>query len=238
MPTRLPSLQRPPIAFAHRGARAHAPDNTVEAFQLALRLGATGLESDVWLSADGHAILDHDGVVGSRLRKVPIGRLDRGDVPAHMPSLADLYDACGTDFHLSLDVKDPAAIDAVVAVATEVGDAARDRLWICHPDLALLTTWRARWPDLQLVHSTRLDRLPRGPELHGAELAELGIQAVNLHYREWTGGTVALYHRFDRLAFAWDLQFERVLSEALDSGIDAIYSDHVDLMMTAVRAIA
>ena len=100
MPTRLPSLQRPPIAFAHRGARAHAPDNTVEAFQLALRLGATGLESDVWLSADGHAILDHDGVVGGRLRKVPIGRLDRGDVPAHMPSLADLYDACGTDFHL------------------------------------------------------------------------------------------------------------------------------------------
>jgi len=35
------------IAFAHRGARAYARENTLDAFQLGLRLGATGLESDV-----------------------------------------------------------------------------------------------------------------------------------------------------------------------------------------------
>ena len=35
------------IGFAHRGARAQAPENTLEAFSLALELGATGLESDV-----------------------------------------------------------------------------------------------------------------------------------------------------------------------------------------------
>ena len=57
-------MRRPPIGFAHRGARAHAPENTLEAFRLALRLGATGLESDVWLTADGVAVLDHDGAVG------------------------------------------------------------------------------------------------------------------------------------------------------------------------------
>ena len=62
MPDRLdPSV--PPIGFAHRGARAHAPENTLEAFALALRLGATGLESDAWLTADGEVVLDHDGVV-------------------------------------------------------------------------------------------------------------------------------------------------------------------------------
>ncbi|MDQ1372669.1 MAG: glycerophosphoryl diester phosphodiesterase, partial [Actinomycetota bacterium] len=54
-------LLRPPIGFAHRGARAHAPENTLEAFQLALKLGATGLESDVWLTHDGVPVLDHDG---------------------------------------------------------------------------------------------------------------------------------------------------------------------------------
>ena len=57
VPTRLPSLRRPPIAFAHRGARANAPENTLEAFTLAVRLGATGLESDVWLTRDGEAVL-------------------------------------------------------------------------------------------------------------------------------------------------------------------------------------
>ena len=69
MTTRIPALKAPPIAFAHRGARAHAPENTLGAFTLALRLGATGLESDVWLTADGEAVLDHDGLAGGRLRR-------------------------------------------------------------------------------------------------------------------------------------------------------------------------
>src|SRR5438034_10475764 len=98
----LPSLRVPPIAFAHRGAQAHAPENTLEAFALARRLGATGLESDVWLTADGVAVLDHDGVVGGRLRHRPIADVARTALPAHIPSLADLYAECGTDFELSL----------------------------------------------------------------------------------------------------------------------------------------
>src|SRR4051794_27300736 len=64
---RLPSLLDEPIAFGHRGARAHAPENTLEAFELALRLGANGLESDVWLTADGVPVLDHDGVLRRRM---------------------------------------------------------------------------------------------------------------------------------------------------------------------------
>jgi glycerophosphoryl diester phosphodiesterase len=69
---RLPSLLDPPIGFAHRGARAHAQENTIEAFALGLRLGATGLESDVWLTNDGVPVLDHDGVarVGRRRRSL------------------------------------------------------------------------------------------------------------------------------------------------------------------------
>ena len=66
MQQRLPSLLDDPITFAHRGARAYAPENTLEAFELGLRLGATGLESDVWVSADGVPVLDHDGVIRGR----------------------------------------------------------------------------------------------------------------------------------------------------------------------------
>ena len=96
MPTRLPSLVHPPIGFAHRGARAHAPENTIEAFALALRLGATGLESDVWLTADGEAVLDHDGVVRG-LRRRRMATVDRADLPEHIPTLAELFEVCGTD---------------------------------------------------------------------------------------------------------------------------------------------
>ena len=106
-----------PIGFAHRGARALALDNTLDAFRLAVEMGATGLESDVWVSNDGHAVLDHDGIVGGWLRRRPIGTVLRHRLPEHVPSLDELYVTCGTDRPVSLDVKDPAALGAVLAAA-------------------------------------------------------------------------------------------------------------------------
>jgi len=45
----LETLPRPTI-FAHRGASAHAPENTLAAFELALAQGAEGIELDAKLS--------------------------------------------------------------------------------------------------------------------------------------------------------------------------------------------
>ena len=234
MPTRIPSLRRPPIAFAHRGARAHAPENTLEAFALAIRLGATGLESDVWLTADGEVVLDHDGVVRSGLRRRSIGDLERRALPTHIPTLGELYAECGTEVDVSLDVKDPAAIEQVVAVARAAGGSATEKLWLCHPDWELVASWRRQWDDVRLVDSTRLSRVKEGAERRAAALAQAGIDAINLHHSDWTGGLATLFHRFDVLAFGWDAQLDRVLFELLDLGIDAVYSDHVDRMVDAL----
>ena len=119
LPVTLPAGGPATVLFAHRGARAHAPENTLEAFELALRLGATGLESDVWVTADGQAVLDHDGVVRRRLRRVPFAELDRDELPAHVPTLDDLYRSVGPAIPLSLDVKDEAAIGATLEVADD-----------------------------------------------------------------------------------------------------------------------
>src|SRR3954468_1793683 len=167
------SLLRPPIAFAHRGARAHAPENTLEAFTLALKLGATGLESDVWLTSDGEAVLDHDGVVGS-LRRRRIGGLARAALPKHIPTLDDLYATCGTGFELSLDVKDPAAADRVVAVARAAGGDALAKLWLCHHDWEQVAVWRRLSDEVKLVDSTRLRRIREGSERRAATLADVG----------------------------------------------------------------
>jgi glycerophosphoryl diester phosphodiesterase len=235
MTTRVPAAITPPYAFAHRGARAHAPENTLEAFQLALRLGATGLESDVWLTADGEAVLDHDGIVG-RVRRRPIATVDRADLPDHIPTLEDLYATCGTEPQLSLDVKDPAAFDRVVAVATAAGGPALERLWLCHPRWEQVAEWRGRRAGVRLVDSTRLDRIREGAERRAATLADRGIDAINMHQTDWTGGLTTLFHRFGVLAFGWDAQIPRVLDELVDAGIDGVYSDHVDRMVDAVRA--
>jgi glycerophosphoryl diester phosphodiesterase len=52
-----------PINLAHRGASALAPENTIEAFRLAVEDGAGGLELDVHMTRDGHIVVIHDATV-------------------------------------------------------------------------------------------------------------------------------------------------------------------------------
>jgi len=232
---RLPSLLDPPIAFAHRGASAHAPANTLQAFRLGLRLGATGLESDVWLTADGVPVLDHDGVVRHGVRRRPIATYQRAALPSHIPALADLYADCGTAFQLSLDMRDSDAALPTIAVARAAGGGALERLWMCHPDHERLARWRGPAGDAHLVHSTRLKRIRRGPEALAATLANDGVDAINLHYSDWSGGFTTLFHRFGRVTFGWDAQHERIVLALVDMGIDGVYSNYVDRMMAAMK---
>ena len=52
-----------PTSFAHRGASLRAPENTLEAFRLAARSGAGGLELDVHMTSDGRIVVIHDDSV-------------------------------------------------------------------------------------------------------------------------------------------------------------------------------
>lgn len=49
--------------FAHRGASAYAPENTVEAFALAMEQGADGIELDVQMTKDGQVVVIHDETI-------------------------------------------------------------------------------------------------------------------------------------------------------------------------------
>jgi glycerophosphoryl diester phosphodiesterase len=52
-----------PVNVAHRGASTLAPENTIEAFRLAVEAGAGGLELDVHMTRDGHIVVIHDATV-------------------------------------------------------------------------------------------------------------------------------------------------------------------------------
>jgi glycerophosphoryl diester phosphodiesterase len=226
--SRIAPLLVPPIAFAHRGARGHARENTLDAFSLALRLGATGLETDAWLTRDGEVVLDHDGEVGRFFAKRAIRDVERAALPTHIPTLDELYELVGTDVPISVDVKDPDGAAAIVDVARRHGDLAVANLWLCGGDVEQVGRWRELDPNVRLVDSTRLKRVREGPERRAARLTELGIDAINLHHTDWTGGLTTLFHRFERYAFAWDLQHERLIDAAFDMGLDGVYSDWSD----------
>ena len=83
----------PPFVWAHRGASALAPENTMEAFRLAWELAADGIELDVQLTRDGVPVVLHDPHVhhdGERFhlhaprdrgtRAVRVGDLDLADL--------------------------------------------------------------------------------------------------------------------------------------------------------------
>lgn len=227
---RLPSIRTEPIAFAHRGARAHAPENTLESFELALRLGANGLETDVWVTSDGEIVLDHDGVVRRMARNRPISDVTRAQLPPHIPTLQSLYEKCGTSFEFSIDIKDVSAFEPTVRISQEAGFDL-SRLWLCHHKLEVTLQARSDFPDVRIVDSSRLHRIKEGPERRAATLAERGVDVLNMHFSDWSGGLTTLVHKFGLLAFGWDAQYDYVITDGLRMGLDGMYSDHVDTLV-------
>jgi len=231
---RIASLLETPIAFAHRGAKGYAPENTLEAFALGLKLGANGLESDVWVTSDGVPVLDHDGLIKrSRARGKPISGFRRDELPEHIPSLTDLLEHCGSAYHLSLDLKDPASGQAVIDVVREAAPAMLPRLWLCSPVWESLLPLRDQ--GARLVDSTRLAKIKEGAERRAATLSANGIDALNMHHTEWSGGMVVLLHRFNRVAFGWDIQEPHILERSFRMGLDGVFCDYPDRMMDAYR---
>lgn len=222
-----------PIGFAHRGARAERRENTLDAFSRALELGATGLETDAWLTADGVVVLDHDGVTGPLWRRRSMATLDRADLPAHVPALADLYRFCGSDFELSIDLKDPAALEPLVGVARRAGAA--ERLWLCHHDWRPMAGWRLKAPDVRLVESSNLAWMKEGLAARASTLAASGLDALNLHGSQWDAAAVREVRAAGLRAFAWDAQSDAELDRLLALGVDGVYCDHADRMMAAIE---
>ena len=79
------------LVYAHRGASAAEPENTVAAFRAAARMGADGVELDVRRTADGGAAVVHDATLADG-RPVAAVRLDQ--VPPEVPRLEEALDAC------------------------------------------------------------------------------------------------------------------------------------------------
>ena len=228
---------REPILFAHRGASGYRPENTLPAFTLALEQGATGIESDVWLSADGVPVLAHDQTIRPPGRRIDVTRRTADELaPYGVPRLADLYSTLGTQFELSLDIEHPAVALPMLEVAVAAGAAGR--LWACHDDLGLLGELRGQSREVRLVCSTRPRRVPGGVTGIGAlleRLAALPADVLNMKWRDWTPGLVAATHEAGLWAFGWDAQTEAAVERLVGLGIDGLYADHPDLLVARAK---
>jgi len=109
----------PPYFFAHRGASAHAPENTLASFKLALEQGAPAIEFDVKLSADGVVVIHHDPTLertttgAGTLSQHTLAQLKQIDAGAWfgdsfrgetIPTLEEVFQALGGKIFMNIEL--------------------------------------------------------------------------------------------------------------------------------------
>jgi len=114
----------PPVIFAHRGASAHAPENTLASFELALSQGADAIELDAKLSVDGQVVVIHDPTVDrttnghgrvaqltlSELRSLDAGSFFSGKYRGEkIPLLEEVFEAVGRRMFINVELTNYAA---------------------------------------------------------------------------------------------------------------------------------
>jgi glycerophosphoryl diester phosphodiesterase len=130
-----PTLPRPTV-FAHRGASAHAPENTLAAFQLAHEHGADAIEFDVKLSKDGHVVAHHDTTLNrttdgdGKLSQYTLAELKKLDAGAwfseqyrgeRIPTLAEIFETVGDKLFMNIELTNYAApFDKLVEKVAEL----------------------------------------------------------------------------------------------------------------------
>lgn len=223
--------------MAHRGAAAEAPENTMEAFERAVELGADALELDVRAAADGTPVVIHDATLDRTtpeegpVRERGVGELERLAVPR----LADVLDRW-PDPEITVDVKDPGATAAVVELVERRDRVGRTVLYVeegtdldafrAYPGRRATSTGQAL--RFALFHRWRPGGPPEGfPEVLHTPRWRWGVPVV-------TRGTVRASHRWGRTVQVWTVDEPDVMRALARLGVDAVCTNDV---RTAVRIL-
>ena len=114
------TTKRTTKVWAHRGASGYRPENTLEAFELAIRQGADGIELDVHTSVDGELIVMHDENVDrvtdgtglikdmtlAQLKELKVSTPAEPSGIYHIPTLAEVLELMRTtDMMVNIELK-------------------------------------------------------------------------------------------------------------------------------------
>lgn len=236
----MPQLRIPRL-IGHRGAKASAPENTLAGIRQARREGATWVEFDVKLTADGQAILLHDDTLDRTTDgtgPVRTKRLDelqaldaggrfgaawRGErIPTLIEALAVLAEL-GMGFNL--EVKPCAGReDETARVAVDIVQ----KHWSAERPVPVISSFQEA--SLVAVRDQAPD-LPRGylvdelPARWTDEVQRLGCSTVHVSWRKLTKAQVAAVKEAGLPLLVWTVNEPPRARELLEWGADALISD-------------
>jgi glycerophosphoryl diester phosphodiesterase len=237
VPTPLPFLDHPgPLAFAHRGGAAEAPENSWAAFEYARSLGYQYMETDVRATADGVAVALHDPAL-DRVADRPgiLSRMSWAEVRdaklqdgRAVPLLEDLLTAWPA-VRWNIDVKTQEAVAPVIEVLKRTG--AIDRVLVAAfserrsaqvrdalgPALA---TGAGRITVAMLVAAKFVTRVPVRTRAVAAQVPvqQGGVPIVDATF-------VRVCHRSSIAVHVWTIDDPNVMDQLLDLGVDGIMTD-------------
>jgi glycerophosphoryl diester phosphodiesterase len=172
--------------YGHRGESARAPENTLQAFELALQAGVDGIELDVRATADGVPVIIHDRDLArttngsGRVDAVTFDQLRRFDAGSgeQVPALDEVLSLVGDRAHLDIEFKQTRIERAVLEQLRKhpsVRWSASSFKW------GALKTLRALSPgyDLWLLEDFVTDELIETARNLGASTAAIGHAALN-----------------------------------------------------------
>jgi glycerophosphoryl diester phosphodiesterase len=229
-----------PIAFAHRGDSTSAPENTMAAFEAAVSLGFSYLETDVRATSDGKLVVFHDERLGDNtgthgtVEQLPWHEVNRARVGGRepIPLMEDLLQAW-PNARFNIDPKSDAAVEPLIAAIRRCN--AIDRVCIGSFSQQRITATKAA---LGEKLCTSMGPASGGKLLVGARLrlnlsfdapcaqlpARLGSLTVcNL-------GLIAYAHARGVRVHAWTVNDADDMTALLDAGIDGIMTDSLRLL--------
>jgi glycerophosphoryl diester phosphodiesterase len=228
-----------PLAFAHRGGTSEAPENTLAAFEAAVRLGYTHLETDVHRTADGVLVAFHDADL-ARMTGVPGGLAEWtwADLAAidvggghRIPTLDELLEAF-PDRWFNIDPKADAAVEPLGDAILRHG--ALDR--VCVSSFV-----DARIARLQHRLGPRLCTAPGPRGIARVLSAARGLGPRRLPYGcvqvpprlgpiALSASLVTRIRRLGLQVHVWTINDEVTMHHLLDLGVDGIMTDKVTLL--------
>ncbi len=241
------SIKRPFI-WAHRGASGIESENTMGAFRKALELGADGVETDGYCTADSQVVLSHDGAINRDGRKVAIRNLTLAELKETLdeqmfPTFGELL----SEFQpkkvpISIDVRDLTTARQLIQILDS--QHAFPLVEICLDternvkkvrelsDVAIIVFSPAlAWPSKEVV-----DRIQANLDL----FEDNHVKAVNFTWSYYTShpSLLPIIHREGHmLAYAWDVHLKSVIQKVLPLGLDAIYTNYPDRLKSLVDAL-
>ena len=243
------------ICYAHRGARGHAPENTLLAFDLAFDLGAEAIECDVQRSRDGELVIIHDGTINRTTNGVgDVAALDFADLRAHdagrvwripqrIPTLTETLELVRRrGGALNLEIKGESVAEslgtaeAVEPVLRELEEPLRSRLLVssfAHPAVALLKE-RLPWLRVATLYS---GREWQKQDMLAPALA-MGAEAIHPGVALTTADLVSWAHDAELRVNVWTANRTATIRKLIAWGVDGLFSDYPERVIIARTQLA